>query len=100
MCIDEDQPSDPRLEATVNKTNVIEMLNTVIDIGKVNEVSNKEVSLMIESMFKEAGLKNKKVMILNNFVSSPKETYLYSSFENMFTSVANFHITAIDVQRI
>ena len=63
MCIDEDQPTDPRLEATVNKTNVIEMLNTVIDIGKVNEVNNKEVSLMIESMFKEAGLKNKKVKI-------------------------------------
>ena len=63
MCIDEDQPSDPRLEATVSKTNVIEMLNTVIDLGKVNEVNNKEVSLMIESMFKEAGLKNKKVKI-------------------------------------
>ena len=61
--MDEDQPSDPRLEATVNKTNVIEMLNTVIDLGKVNEVNNKEVSLMIESMFKEAGLKNKKVKI-------------------------------------
>ena len=64
MCMDEDMPKDPRLEATVSKVKVIEMLNSVINMGKVNEVNNKDVSLMIESMFKEAGLKNKKVFII------------------------------------
>ena len=57
-------PKDPRLEATVSKVKVIEMLNSVINIGKVNEVNNKDVSLMIDSMFKEAGLRNKKVSII------------------------------------
>ena len=64
MCLDEDMPKDPRLEETVSKVKVIEMLNSVINMGKVNEVNNKDVSLMIESMFKEAGLKNKKVFII------------------------------------
>ena len=62
--MDEDMPKDPRLEATVSKVKVIEMLNSVINIGKVNEVNNKDVSLMIDSMFKEAGLRNKKVSII------------------------------------
>ena len=37
------------------------MLHSVIDVAKVNEVSTKDVNIMIESMFKEAGVKNKKV---------------------------------------
>ena len=61
MCMDENKATDPRLEATVNKVQVVEMLNSVIHLGKVNEVNNNDVSLMIDSMFKEAGLKNKKV---------------------------------------
>lgn len=59
--MDENKATDPRLEATVNKVQVVEMLNSVIHLGKVNEVNNNDVSLMIDSMFKEAGLKNKKV---------------------------------------
>ena len=73
MCLDEDMPKDPRLEETVSKVKVIEMLNSVINMGKVNEVNNKDVSLMIESMFKEAGLKNKKVFI--NYVLIIYESY-------------------------
>ena len=61
MCIDESQPQDPRKQLTVNKMQVIEMLHSVIDVAKVNEVNTKDVNIMIESMFKEAGLKNKKV---------------------------------------
>ena len=61
MCIDESQPQDPRKPLTVNKMQVIEMLHSVIDVAKVNEVSTKDVNIMIESMFKEAGVKNKKV---------------------------------------
>ena len=61
MCMDENKANDSRLEATVNKVQVVEMLNSVINLGKVNEVNNNDVSLMIDSMFKEAGLKNKKV---------------------------------------
>ena len=61
MCMDENKATDPRLETTVNKVQVVEMLNSVIHLGKVNEVNNNDVSLMIDSMFKEAGLKNKKV---------------------------------------
>ena len=61
--MDEDMSKDERSEATVSKVKVIEMLNSVINMGKVNEVNNKDVSLMIESMFKEAGLKNKKVLL-------------------------------------
>ena len=59
--MDENKAIDPRLETTVNKVQVVEMLNSVIHLGKVNEVNNNDVSLMIDSMFKEAGLKNKKV---------------------------------------
>ena len=61
MCMDENKANDSRLESTVNKVQVVEMLNSVINLGKVNEVNNNDVSLMIDSMFKEAGLKNKKV---------------------------------------
>ena len=59
--MDENKAIDPRLETTVKKVQVVEMLNSVIHLGKVNEVNNNDVSLMIDSMFKEAGLKNKKV---------------------------------------
>ena len=48
-------------EHTVNKTQVVEMLSSVINIGKVKEVNHKEIRLVIENMFKEAGIKNKKV---------------------------------------
>ena len=61
MCIDESQPQDQRKPLTVNKMQVIEMLHSVIDVAKVNEVSTKDVNIMIECMFKEAGVKNKKV---------------------------------------
>ena len=61
MCMDETRPQDPRLEATVSKASVVEMLHSVIDIGKVNDVNTKDVNSMIEAMFKESGLKNKKV---------------------------------------
>ena len=60
MCMDETKPQDPRLEATITKVQVVEMLHSVISIGKVNEVNIKDISVMIEAMFKEAGLKNKK----------------------------------------
>ena len=72
MCIDESQPQDPRKPLTVNKIQVIEMLHSVIDVAKVNEVSTKDVNIMIESMFKEAGVKNKKVK---------KSLFLISNFE-------------------
>ena len=64
MCMDETKHQDPRLEATISKEQVVEMLHSVISIGKVNEVNSKDISLMIEAMFKEAGLKNKKVLHL------------------------------------
>ena len=64
MCMDETKHQDSRLEATISKVQVIEMLHSVISIGKVNEVNTKDINLMIEAMFKEAGLKNKKVINL------------------------------------
>ena len=74
MCIDESQPQDPRKPLTVNKMQVIEMLHSVIDVAKVNDVSTKDVNIMIESMFKEAGVKNKKVLKLC-FLISNVETF-------------------------
>ena len=65
MCMDETKHQDPRLEATINKGQVVEMLHSVISIGKVNEVNTKDISSMIEAMFKEAGLKTKKVINLS-----------------------------------
>ena len=64
MCMDETKHQNPRSEATINKVQVVEMLHSVINIGKVNEVNTKDISLMIEAMFKEAGLKTKKVINL------------------------------------
>ena len=64
MCMDETKHQNPRSEVTINKVQVVEMLHSVISIGKVNEVNTKDISLMIEAMFKEAGLKTKKVMNL------------------------------------
>ena len=64
MCMDETKHQDPTLEATINKDQVVEMLHSVISIGKVNEVKTKDISSMIEAMFKEAGLKTKKVINL------------------------------------
>ena len=64
MCMDETKHQDSRLEATISKVQVIEMLHSVISIGKVNEVNTKDINLMIEAMFKDAGLKNKKVINL------------------------------------
>ena len=74
MCIDESQHQDPRKQITVNKMQVIEMLHSVIDVAKVNEVSTKDVNMMIESMFKEAGMKNKKVQ-KSCFLISNVETF-------------------------
>ena len=61
MCMDETNVTlDSRNESTVNKIQVVEMLHSVINLGKVNEVNKREVNIVIEAMFKEAGLKNKK----------------------------------------
>ena len=61
MCRDETNHLDSNGEHTVNKTQLVEMLSSVINIGKVKEVNHKEIRLVIENMFKEAGMKNKKV---------------------------------------
>ena len=61
MCMDETNQLNSGGEHTVNKTQLVEVLSSVIYIGKVNEVNHKEIRLVIENMFKEAGMKNKKV---------------------------------------
>ena len=70
MCMDETNVNlDSRIESTVNKIQVVEMLHSVINLGKVNEVNKREVNIVIEAMFKEAGLKNKKELTYTDFKS-------------------------------
>ena len=61
MCMDETKQLDPRGEQTVDKAQLVEMLSSVINLGKVNEINPIDIHMMIETMFKDAGLKSKKV---------------------------------------
>ena len=61
MCVDETKLRGLGSEETVEKAHLVELLSSVINIGKVKDINPEDIHLMIENMFKEAGLKNKKV---------------------------------------
>jgi len=64
---------DTDKNGTVDKEELSELLNSLVDIAKTQRLSNEEVSELINSMFKSAGFQDKDSLSYDDFKTMMKE---------------------------
>jgi len=64
---------DADRNGTVDKEELSELLNSLIDIAKTQRLSNEEVGELINSMFKSAGFQDKDALTYDDFKTMMKE---------------------------
>jgi len=64
---------DSDKNGTVDKEELSELLNSLIDIAKTQRLSNEEVGELINSMFKSAGFQDKDALTYDDFKTMMKE---------------------------